>query len=694
MKTLKILLLFISIVFIATACPGSTETAGCENSTDCDPGYVCNPNTLECEVATQTECNNADWCYANETDKNWNKETKPVKCDNKVCVVNCPLGQELNTESDKCEEIVATCDTVDHIKIVTVAPIFTEGATKQLKAIAYNRNNIATTYSEFAWATDDDSIVAIDQTGLATGGATSGTANITVSACGKNSEALQIQNMATLEAGKLRVILRDIEGGAVSGAKIKIGDAAPGFSDGSGVLIVENTEAKNTISIFAQGYQYVSLLDTTKKDIIVYLNQALDMTKAGGYNGAFDFSAETMPAGQVELGFAGTSLPGSFLDLNFSLLIGENIVRRVKVGTTIDDNYPVPSSITLKIGESIVSDKYEVTGLKGERVLWGFGGKLAMTDVLPLVNMMMGDGGLDLGPMLAKVTPLFQKMHFTTKDNFMIKTCPKVVDTNDYNNNGETTDMIPDFTNTDCFPTQNMKLDTELSQRTTVKFPALPTMEGATTEFAALLMGSNVEQKGFVPTGMGAGADAVDENDTADGSVDDTEVVYAPKTEGLVGSPVSTVVLTMPLAEQSNEPTEELPDVKMSGIVKYFEDGKVPATLDYSADTFLKLAEDAILNTAENKVSASDITGANLYRLQLVDVNGVKWVIYSPTATIQIPAALEAFNLTNFETVMFQAVKMSVSYDELLGFNDTNIDSFTKLMEAFSLYEITPDAAK
>jgi len=671
------------------------ENFGCTNNRQCDAGEICNLSTSTCEKVFI--CTSAQSCY--DHDSTWNADSNPVMCVAGECRADgcksnqdCTGGKLCNVASGKCEE-AASCDNVGEVKIVTPSIVLTEGSTKELKAIVLNSNGAPININgSFTWASTNTDIVAVDNNGVVTGGTASGSSDITVSICDKTSDALNIQNFATVEAGKLRVIVRDVDGNKVTGATVKAKDETLS-TDGEGVALFDNTEAKNNITVTKAGFQSLTFLDVEGNDIIAYLIKAVDDTKSGGFKGMFDFDHPTIKKnGLTRLGFAGASLPGNILDLDFGLLLGEPIMRHIDTAG-IQADIALPSGLVLLLGDDdIVSDSYAATALEGDRTLWGWGGRGSLSQVLGIVQEAMDAGveNLDMGKLLSQLMPIAEKFNHSIKASQNITLCPKVADVNDINGDQDTTDLIPDF-DSSCFPTINMTLNQPLSQMSTFKFPVLPTIEGERAEVEILLVSTIVEGKGMVPLGLGAGVDKKDNNDTADGKIDDTHIVYAPQHDGIANNDSMVVSMTMIINKDAMNPqgetkTEDMM-VKLTGLVKFYKNGVIEDDIDMSNDTYLKLAEDAKLEN--NVVTFTAIDGATLYRLSVVDADGNVWVVYSPNTSISIADK----PIGSIATIIVQAVTLSkdnvaLSYSDLLKFNSSNLDDLVRLIKKFSAYQI------
>ncbi|MBN2695101.1 hypothetical protein JXR93_10585 [bacterium] len=691
-------LLFVFILFfIFSACNDREEnpvSETCKVNKDCKAGETCNTDTGECEIPWV--CTTSESCYE-KFPSEWNAETSPAVCQQGVCVAKgCTTNDECEAgkicSGGSCVE-PADCSQIASVKITSSSPVLTQGSSKQLNAVALNRNGVAVAVADnsITWSSSNDSVVSVTNTGNATGGTESGTANLVAKhdVCQKESQALVVQNFAQLESGKLRVIVRNIDGQAVSGAEVVVNSTRE-TTDSNGYIEIDNSESTNTVSVFHAGYEYVTIAGTSQKDLVFYLSKALDQTKAGGFKGQFDFSQ--LQGGTVKLGLAGASLPGNIMDLAFDVLLGETIQTHVKIAT-IDDNYPIPSALVAIVGDNVVSDKYRATGLEGQRAFWGWGGKLDFSAMVIILTDALGGGmeNLDIGGILTQIIPYVDDFGHALELNQTVSTCNKITDVNDINGNGSTSDLIPDFENSSCFPEKNLSLSQPLSKKSTVKLPKLPMMEGNYADLAVLLNASIVEGQGMIPMGISAGASEKDANELVTGIVPDVHLASAPQYNGLEGTDSIVVAFTLPVAGAAFGESESLP-VKMSGIVKYYEKGNIGETVDMSSQTFLNVADQASLNGTT--VQSPAISGANGYRIQITSSSiNRDWIIYSSTPNISIPTETPASFGTDYSTILYQAISLKngtspLTLEDIFGFNSTNMDNLIKYIIAFSAFEI------
>lgn len=708
-------LLFISII-VFLACNTPTYKLTCKIDRDCDLGQTCNvvtntciQNRIECKgnedcpvgkscdldknkCVVPTSCTTDESCYNLFPDE-WNKDTKPAKCNSaKACVldacvnnVDCIAGKVC--QGGACVTPIS-CDLVGAIKIITPAIVLKEGKEDFLKAQVFNKNGLAVVVEDgkITWESSDTEIVSVDASGKIKGGTKSGIAQITAhhNDCSQVSAPLEIENFANLEDGKLRVILRDLyTGKPVNNGQVIINKQAPIITDSKGWIETDNTETKNNILVKSDAYQYLSILDTSSKDIILYLTPFVPQDKAGGYQGKFNFD-NVKNLGDLKIGIAGASLPSSLLDISFDFLLSESYMKDIDAGG-ISGTYAVPSNIVMILGDDIVQENYRVTTPKGNIAFWGLGSKMSMSDFLVIIQSVMGSEGLNMGDLIRELAPYFKTFYHALKTENQTSLCSKIIDTTDSNGNGLTDDLIPAYNNSSCFPEFNLKLEKKLSLASTIKTPKLIKLDNEFTDTAIAILGYNVDGNGFIPAGLTIGADKKDKNDTPDQVVNDTILNYSPQYNGMEGSTTSLVLLAMKLESDKEETKadEEAPKkIRLSGLLRNYENG-VPSIMDLSQVNFLKTTDDAIFNSPNINFTA--ISDANIYRLKIKSVTGKILILYSSKTNFNVPIIPD---FGEIEFILIQAVKASKSINEIVLFNDANLNKFTDFVTAFSVFEL------
>jgi hypothetical protein len=630
----------------------------CTANADCLAGLTCNQNTKKCEMVFV--CTSDSQCDATRNPIC----TSPDKC---VCIDGscqpracagdsaCPGGQIC--QGGSCQTKPAA--TGLSCNILTPPAVIHQGQTIAFAASAKNSNGAIVPGQTFTWSSSMSGVASIDtNSGVATGGATTGTTNITCLVVGGSttpSSPVVLQNYGPVDAGKVRVVVSDDRSGApVATATVIFEDSngqqiggGPVTTDTSGIAQVTGTPPVN-VHVFKSGYHYVSVIGTTSTDLLLPLVQVPSTTTAGGFQGTFDFTAICDPmvrtdCDTVQFGIAGASLAGSFTDLDFPKLIGVSLKTRIKFGMIYDMTQNVPSGIVLNLAGQTppIKGTYEAIASPGLHHAWGIGGLAPFDQVATVLIPLLGSGGgtsnLPIGQILVGVLPLLSKFRHFVKVDQLITEGPEVVDVNDINGNGNTTELVPDFSNTTAFPTLVAKVTVPLSLSTAVTVPMLPKYNNKFLEGAIVLAGANATGRGLVPLGISAGLDAPMMGEMPDGMVDSNPISFkmSPLHDGLEGSRYFIATLALSLTTTSGVPPA------ISGIIT--QPSTIATTTPLSVNAFLGFPTTGALNLDSRKFNLGDTSGvgaANFYRADFTGSGGAKWVVY-----FKAPATGDAFTL-------------------------------------------------
>jgi hypothetical protein len=622
----------------------------------------------------------------------WDKDTNPAKCNVQgVCVLDSCVNNTDCVAGFVCQGGACitpiSCDLISSIKIITPSIILKQGEIDTVKAQVFNKNDLAVVVEDgkITWTSSDTDVVSVDATGKLIGGNKSGVAEITAhhEDCSKISLPIEIENFADLENNKLRVILRDLyTGKPISDANIIINSETPLVTDNKGWIEIDNILIKNDILIKSEEYQYLSVLETTSKDILLYLTPFVPQNKSAGYQGNFNFD-NVENAGDLKIGISGASLPSTLLDISFDFLLSESYMKEIDAGG-ITGTYPIPSNVVIVLGEDPIQDSYKVTTPKGNIAFWGLGSKMSMSEFLVIIQSVMGADSIDMGALMREITPYLKTFYHALKTENNTVLCDKIVDTNDINGNGLTDDLIPNYSNGTCFPKYDLKLEKKLSLSSSIKSPNLIKMDNEFSDTAIAILGYNVDGSGFIPAGLTIVNDKKDKNDIADQKVEETTLNYTPQYNGMEGASASLIVLAMKLgSDESDVKADETPSkVRLSGILRNYNQS-IPAIMDYSNSSFLSTADDATYT--EPNIKFTPVLNANIYRLKIKSKTGKLLIIYTSKSDFNIP------NISDFgeiEFILIQSITASKSIDEIVKFNESNLNKFTDFITAFSVFEL------
>jgi hypothetical protein len=676
------MILFVALSFISfsyvTGCtdPAPTETAGdsgnpdqggsCTSNTDCDTGYFCNSGKCEKACSSDSDC------------------TGGKTCQNSQCVAStegcasdaeCPPGKICKDK--ECVEDTAGQEPAK-VEIVTKGGVLREGQTKTFQARVLNKSG-ATINGDFSfeWSSNNTDSVTIDAKGVATGGSKDGESNITVKLKELTSDAVKVVNYANIADGKARVIVVDDNQAPVANATIKIGDKS-GTTDANGVAVIDGATPPFDVHVFHKEYNYFSAFGISKTDLYVQVNKSVATDQAGGVKGNFNFKQLRKLFGidevtwedyTVGFGIAGAALDQNLLNLNFDLLIGESFNVNI-----FSKDVSLPSGVVVALAGGSGKPEYQTLSKAGRQLIWGFGGKFKVDDVLPIVTAATGGGDLNIGSILAQAKPLFANMAFGYLPDVTVQLFPRVADKDDKNGDGKKDDLIPDF---DKFPQHDVVLAAKLDKSIPVTISKFPSVKhnGKDVELLSIgLAGVLVPGVGIVPLGLD-----VDQVKSGSGNL---TIKYAEPSGILKTGKFAAITLTL------NIPSgDDAPPLMIFGEVKLGD--SAPSSMTIAS--FLDVAQNAKYDPTSRKLESANVDGASATQVDINDGNGKKWLVFfgaSANGTVTLPEPPSGFDdrATNAKDVSVRPVKLTdgQTIDSLLEFNSTNMDSLVNYIGAFS----------
>jgi hypothetical protein len=620
----------------------------CNAPADCQVGLSCNSTTKKCEQVFV--CTADAQCASPTTSGN------PACTDASKCICLGGTCQERGCSTDavcsggkicvagQCTDKPAAASL--SCVVLTPSSVIRQGQTLTFVAAAKNANGAIVPGQAFIWTSSNTAVAAIDASGVATGGTTTGETNITCLVTGGSatpSPAVVLKNYANLTTGQARAVVTDDKTGQpIAGAKVLFerGGTPVGSSpittaaDGVALLTAAGTGALN-VHVFHNDYHYVSVMGTTSVDLLLPLLKKPDDTKAGGFKGTFDLTRVTNASDTVEVGIAGASLTGSFIDLDFMKLLGELLKTHVKIGSLYEGDLRLASGLYLKLGDQAIKTNYQALGQPGLRHAWGLGGKVPFDKLIQVLTPIIGSGGislenLPLGQLIAQVLPFFDKFKHFVKTDITVTEAAKIQDTQDLNGDGSTTDLIPNFADGTAFPAVNAVVNQALTLATSVTIPTLPKYNNQWLEGVILLAGANAAGRGLVPLGVSAAVDAPKQGEAPDGQVDvdpntagnqnTVSLKLAPLHDGLEGSKFFLAALSLSVKFSSSA----LPNI--SGIITQMD--SIGSTTTLAASGFLGFPETAAyaLGTRTFNLGTA-VTGASFYRVDFKGADG-DWYVY------------------------------------------------------------------
>jgi hypothetical protein len=286
--------------------------------------------------------------------------------------------------------------------------------------------------------------------------------------------------------------------------------------------------------------------------------------------------------------------------------------------------------------------------------------------------------------------PYLEKWYHGMMPGIMIQEFPKVADdgtnnpapwdTSDLNGNEDETDLVPHFEKFEDLG-QNQSLTQAFTKTINYNFSTLPQFGGETSNPGAItLAGAYVDSIGFIPLGLMAAVDE-DEDGVKDGMVGENGMVndapYAPQHSGVRGYPY----IFLSIALDIDELIAGEGDMRLSAALKMFPDA-LPETVEFNEFPAFPVWS----FTNEGAIQIGAATGASVAR-----ASADKWNIYmAADSTVSLPDLTE-FGLEDRRPVersdisQINTISLSVDYDTLMSFNNTNLDNLNVLTKGFVL---------
>ena len=158
--------------------------------------------------------------------------------------------------------------------------------------------------------------MSVDAAGVATGESVAGPADITATAQGTappvDSLPVTFTNVLDPTVNTVRVtVVNAFDRSAVAGATVVLDDGTnqeTGTTDASGAVELADPGVLADIHVFSADHDYVSVLGTISKDLLIPVPDRSNLAKAGGFSGQMTFVGD----GAVSIGLAAGSTSKPF----------------------------------------------------------------------------------------------------------------------------------------------------------------------------------------------------------------------------------------------------------------------------------------------------------------------------------------------------------------------------------------------
>jgi Cys-rich repeat protein len=663
----------------------------CTSDADCEANYECLDNiceelplcsidndcTQDCTAAAcickDGHCHEAATCTA-EADC-----TAEEDCVGGICVPHLCRGPADCQPTEICVD--GACVTggnaglVYEVIILTPGGPIRSGRQIQLEAIALTQTGDEVPGIGFDWDSSQTNRAAVDAAGVLTGGNVAGDTDVTATAQGTAppvvSMAVTFTNVLDPANNTVRVsVVNAFDRNPVAGATVVLDDGTnqeTGTTDAAGAVELSDPGTAADIHVFSDDHDYVSILGTISKDLLVPLPDRSNMTKAGGFSGEMTFVGE----GSVSLGLAGTSIAGQLVDMNFSRLLGETFVVTVStpMGTT---EIPLPAqmvvSATFQGIDIPIKETYYVLGQRGLRAAWSMGGFIDMSVLMSLIQ------GGNYDDMIMELLPYFSIFKHGLVPVFDVFPQDLVVDANDLDGDQDSTEMRPDWGG--ALPDLDMEPAHSQDIYLNVAAPSTPTY-GGTAITSVIYVAGGLSSLGFTPLGL-TSAEAVNS------VVDPMTMKMAAAYGGLEVGEYGVLVMAVPPAVNNVMPA----DVAMV----LYVDKNLPTNVSFDYG-FLAFPEDATFTAASRELTATAVAGASMYRSTIQATEG-RWIVYlsgSGTITYTLPAVPGGMDDLGTGTVVtLDPISLSggLTFEDLVTFNGEDLDVLNSLSLAFTHHQL------
>lgn len=634
------------------------EASPCETNEECAPDGRC----LEGNCEPLTVCAGDGNCAADEICEDGLCRVR------EVCEERDECGEGQDCVAGRCVPFVcrgpADCEggevcrggecvepmiaEVSEVFILTRPRAMAIGERLRFRAVGVDLRGDVVAVDGFEWATEGPGV--IDAAGELTAGPDLGAVSITASYASGDAPivsapvTIQVIDLAPAEGGRVR--LTDAGTGLpIQGATVRIGDADL-ISDEDGQVLFE-PDGPTTLSVFADGYEYLTLVDAAPTDLRITLAPRVVDNRVAGFTGTLDFD-RVMQEGEVDLGLAGAAFAGGLTHIGIAALLGDIFNTPLNAGP-VNFDLPLPGGLTLAaqvpiLGRIDAKSDYFVTGGAGFQFGWAFAGRIDFNTLLALFGGGGGGGGgFNVGEVLAQLLPFFDRFNHGLRVDELVA-LPTRADEDDIDGDGDREEFVPDydrFTTLDIEPGQAQRL------RVGVDVPA-PELPGEGSPVALVFAGTEVDGVGFIPLGISA---------TDEGGL--VAMRQAAPYGGLeVGEPV---ILSLAARFGGGN---FLPGEISARMVRF--EANLPGEVALPA--FMAPPESPTWEPALRRVEAGVVDGADVHRVVFDGPLG-RWNVYFagvPEFTMPFPPDGSP-DLSAGGTVRVEGLDLTVDFDALVG---------------------------
>ncbi len=519
------------------------EGPECQIDDHCRPFEVCDDEVCvdRPECTFDDDCGESEQCIAGvctytpdcEDDSQCSAQAECVGgvCQTRLCRGNSDCPDDELCDAGECVPPPVSTDCIVITDAQTIAP----NERIPLEAFAFNDLGQGVAAS-FVWNSSDPSVAEIDGQDLV-GNSSTGLTTVTATLAGGDpivcSGNPSFENLGITPQGEVRVRVVHMDtGAAIEGAEVHIGDNSA-ISSATGVVNLPRPDGAFEVSVFHDNYNYLTVQGISARDLRMPISPRSGSGPVAGFTGQFDMS-QAQTSGDIELGIAGASLAGDLLDINLGRLLGDPFVTPFEVTGLGGADVPLPGGITAH-GEVLNfqlegKQTYYAQSAAGARLSWGLAGRIPFMDLFPIFSNPPETVGEAIGTFL----PLFSRFDHGQQP-VILEALPRVLDTQDINNNGITDEWLPDY---DAFPEEDLMPSVRQQLTTEIAISSLPFLGGQRAEVAVLVGGTLLDGPGFMPLGISAVSD-----DSGAGQPDARTLYMAPQYGSAVGGRYAVLAL-------------------------------------------------------------------------------------------------------------------------------------------------------
>lgn len=646
--------------FCQAICRSSADCNGPHDAFDGAPWKGCEAGGCTCVDFT---CLVPD-CFTSE------------ECGDKVC------------RSGRCQD---ADDAFDRCEVYPGYAVLGVGGTRTFTAVAYAGEVPVIVGEKASWSaangavrlasTDEASGMRATFTGEA---ATQGAAQAVRATIGAVSCLAEVEVME--EAGSpLRVVLVDEASGRLLRGATVVADTPQGrlrleeeaTRPGSYVITAAVPEGTLTLSAFHPDFDSATIAGVSARDLLLPMRRVTGLNK-GGVRGAIT-TLSGASSSNLSAGFVGFSVQGSLLDLGLDQFMSETVTADVSIAGLVDmPGMALPSGVVIGAKDTYFAvgnagpcgDAAKAgAGLCGNQSAFSLGFSLPVTDLAPLASAFTGEGPIDYGALLSQAMPILAQVELG-----MVRDVPF--------------DLVPATSfSAEALPTLDVTPSVAMSRGVSLSLPALPDLAGEAAGVVAGVALALVEDRGFVPLGLGAGVAG------GDGGIESVRLQIAAPQGGVEGSPFVFVAVALPAGGTLADGA-----LGLSGVMAQMStpDG---ARLPELAGDFIGIPSGGVLalspESGRREVKGiAAVEGAGIYRLLFTLPSGRRWRVTFGGGDVEIPRPPEGFEDLDADTAavpfMVQAARLSgdVGPDALFALKgEEGSARLNALLRAFSIHE-------